>query len=185
MIMAMRAGLLIAIFAFCVPSAAVADQTDRRLDALFEELRTGDGGDADALAERIQEIWADSQSDTVDILFDRAVSAADAGNLDLAGALLDHSIGLAPSFAQAYALRGAIRLRSDDQTGSLTDFSRAIELEPRQFDARIALAEIMLAGGDKRGAYAMLQKALEWNPHEEHARERARKLRDQLDGQEI
>ncbi len=181
----MRAGLFSLIFALCAPAAAFADQTDQRLDALFEELRTGDGGDADALVERIQDIWADSQSDTVDVLFERAISAADARQFDLAGALLDHAIGLAPSFAQGYALRGAVRLQADNQTGSITDFSRAIELEPRQFEARIALAEIMLAGGDKRGAYAMLQKALEWNPHEEHARERARKLRDQIDGQEI
>jgi len=181
----MRAGLISLIIALFVPTAAFADQTDPRLDALFEELRTGDSGDADGAAERIQEIWADAQSDTVDILFERALSAADAGKLDLAGALLDHAIGLAPNFAQAYALRGAVRLRDGDQTGSITDFSRAVELEPRQFEARIALAEIMLGSGDKRGAYEMLQKALEWNPHEVHARERARELRDQLDGQEI
>lgn len=185
MMSAMRAWIFAAILAFCVPSAALADQTDKRLDSLFEELRTGDGADAGATVERIQEIWADAQSDTVDVLFARAVAAAEAGRFDLAGTLLDHVVGLAPSFAQAYALRGSIRLRADDQTGSITDFSRAIELEPRQFEARIALAEIMLAGGDKRGAYAMFEKALEWNPHEEHARERARKLRDQLDGQEI
>ncbi|OFX04329.1 MAG: hypothetical protein A3E78_14530 [Alphaproteobacteria bacterium RIFCSPHIGHO2_12_FULL_63_12] len=185
MMPAMRVALLTAIVAFCAPSAALADQTDQRLDALFEELRTGDGADAAAAVERIEAIWADAQSDTVDILFERAVAAADAGKIDLAGALLDHAVGLAPSFAQAYALRGAVRLREDDQAAAITDFSRAIELEPRQFEARIALAEIMLAGGDKRSAYAMLQKALEWNPHEEHARMRARKLRDDLDGQEI
>ena len=182
---AMRARVLTAIVAFLVPTAALADQTDKRLDALFAELRTGEGADAGATSERIQEIWADAQSDTVDLIFERAIAAADAGEIDLAGVLLDHAIGLAPSFAQAYAFRGAVRLRGDDQTGSIADFSRAIELEPRQFEARIALAEIMLAGGDKRGAYDMFEKALEWNPHEEHAAERARKLRDQLDGQEI
>jgi hypothetical protein len=31
----------------------------------------------------------------------------------------------------------------------------------------------------------MFQKALEWNPHDDHARRRARTLRRELDGQEI
>jgi len=168
-----------------VSAPAYADQTDPRLDQLFEELRTGDARDADASAARIEEIWSDSQSDTVDLLYQRAVAAADAGEFGLAAALLDTATGLSPSFAQAYVVRGAIRLRLDDQPGSVEDFTRAIELEPRHFGARIALAEIMLAGGDERSAYEMLQRALEWNPHEQHARERARKLRNRLDGQEI
>jgi len=164
---------------------AAADQTDVRLDDLFEELRTGDGVSAEATVERIQEIWRDSQSDTVDLLYNRAEAAITAENTDLAAALLDHAIGLTPSFAQAYALRGAVRLKLDDQSGSIADFTRAIELEPRQFEAAIALAEFALAGGDKRGAYSLFQKALEWNPHEPHARNRAKMLRDQLNGQEI
>ncbi len=183
--MPMRASLLAIFAVLAVPSAAFADQTDARLDALFEELRTGDARAADATVERIQAIWADSQSDTVDVLYERASAAATAGALDLASALLDHAIGLAPSFAQAYALRGSVRLRLEDQVGSIADFTHTIELEPRQFEASIALGEIMLASGDKRGANAMFQKALEWNPHENHARERARKLRTQIEGQEI
>lgn len=177
--------IFFALFAAVAATPARADQTDSRLDALFEELRTGDGQGAEATVERIQEIWADSQSDTVDVLYARAEAAASAENYDLAGALLDHVLGLSPSFAQGYALRGAVRLSAEDAPGALADFTRAVELEPRQFEATIAIAEVMLAGGDKSGAYDMLQKALEWNPHEKHARDRARKLREELNGQEI
>ncbi len=162
-----------------------ADQTDARLDALFEQLRTGESDDAETLAAEIDALWTDSQSDTVDLLVARALDGLEARHFDLAEALLDHAIGLSPHYAQGYALRGAARSASDDQAGAIADFSRAIELEPRHFEARIALAEIMLAGGDIRAAYDMLQKALEWNPYEPHARERARALRQKLDGQEI
>ncbi len=164
---------------------ARADQTDARLDALFEQLRAGDGEDAEAIATEIDAIWTDAASDTVDLLTARALEGLEAQNFDLAEALLDHVVGLSPNFAQGYALRGAARSASEDQAGAIADFSRAIELEPRHFEARIALAEIMLAGGDTRGAYDMLQKALEWNPHEPHGRDRARTLRQKLDGQEI
>ncbi len=181
----MRAAVFALLAGLALAGPAFADQTDPRLDVLFEELRTGDGRDAEGAVGRIQAIWAASQSDTVDLLFERATVALDAGQFDLAGALLDHAIGLSPSFAQAYALRGAVRLNNENTAGAIEDFTRAVDLETRHFEARIALAEIMLAGGDKRGAYDMLQRALEWNPHEPHARDRARKLREELNGQEI
>jgi tetratricopeptide (TPR) repeat protein len=177
---------LLALFAgAAVTSAASADQTDRRLDGLFEELRTGDAFSAEETTGRILEIWADSQSDTADLLYARAVECADGGDFDLALELLDHVVGLSPSFAQAFATRGMLRLGREDQPGAIADFSRVLELEPRQFEVRIALAEILFANNEKRDAYEMFQKALEWNPHDDHARRRARALRRELDGQEI
>ncbi|MEL7488832.1 MAG: hypothetical protein AAGJ87_16665, partial [Pseudomonadota bacterium] len=59
--------------------AAVADQTDSRLDALFAELRTGDAIDAQETTDRIVDIWADAPSDTIDVLYGRAKASADAG----------------------------------------------------------------------------------------------------------
>jgi predicted Zn-dependent protease len=149
------------------------------------ELRTGNGLSAEETVGRIQAIWSDSQSDTVDILFDRAQASAEAGEFALAEALLDTVIGLAPHFSQGWALRGVIRLGGENRAGALADFSRALELEPRQFEVRLALAELHLAGGDKRAAYDLLQQALEWNPHDDRARDLARRLRREIDGQEI
>ncbi len=164
---------------------AAADQTDPRLDGLFEELRVGEALRPEDNVARIMEIWADAESDTVDILYARAQLSANNGAFDLSGALLDHIVGLAPNFAQGYALRGAVRLAQEDRAGAIEDFSKVLELEPRQFEVRTTLAEILLAAGETRDAYEMFQKVLEWNPHNEHARDRARNLRRDLDGQEI
>ncbi len=181
----MRSPFCVLILLLALTAPAGADQTDRRLDGLFEELRAGEAIRAEENIARIMEIWADAQSDTVDILYDRAVKSADRGAFDLAAALLDHVVGLAPNFAQGYALRGAVKLAGDDQQGAIEDFSKTLELEPRHFEVRTALAEILLAGGEERDAYEMFQKVLEWNPHDDHARQRARALRRDLDGQEI
>jgi len=162
-----------------------ADQTDPRLDDLFAELRSGEAVSVEQTTDRILEIWADSASDTVDLLYARALASAEAGDDDLAVALLDHVVGLAPHFAQGYALRGVLRLRAEDRAGAVADFSKTIELEPRQFEVRIALAEILLSSNEKRDAFEMFQKALEWNPHDEHALQRAKSLREDLAGQEI
>ncbi len=178
--------LFCAIFSIAVLTApAVADQTDPRLDGLFEELRVGDAIRAEENIGRIIEIWSDAQSDTVDILYKRAEMSANNGAFDLSAALLDHVVGLAPNFAQGYAMRGAVRLAQEDRAGAIEDFSKVLELEPRQFEVRTALAEILLTAGEERDAYEMFQKVLEWNPHDEHVRNRARKLREDLDGQEI
>ncbi|WP_425409162.1 tetratricopeptide repeat protein [Hyphococcus sp.] len=169
----------------CLSGGAFADQTDPRLDPLFEELRVGDALRAEENIGRIIEIWADAPSDTVDLLYARAEAAADNGAFDLSLTLLDHVVGLAPNFAQGYALRGRVRLAADDRPGAVQDFTRTLELEPRHFEVRATLAELLLAGGEKRDAYEMFQKALEWNPHDENARQRSRVLRRELDGQEI
>ena len=173
---------LIALLA-ALPSAA--DQTDPRLDGLFEELRVGDAQRAEENVARIIDIWSDSQSDTVDLLFERANLAASNGAFDLSLALLDHVTGLAPNFAQGYALRGTVRLTTEDRAGAVEDFSKVLELEPRQFEVRTALADLLLSGGEDRAAYEMFQKALEWNPHDDYVRQQARTLRRQIDGQEI
>ncbi|MEL6361693.1 MAG: tetratricopeptide repeat protein [Pseudomonadota bacterium] len=162
-----------------------ADQADPRLDMLFEELRAGSEVDHKATIARIETIWADSASDTIDVLFARAVSSDSQDESDVAEALLDMIIGMSPHFAEAYAFRGSLRLKQQNQKGAIEDFSRAIDLEPRQFNVRIALADILLANDAKQDAYDMLQKALEWNPHDDYARRRARRLRQEIDGQEI
>lgn len=181
----MRLIMLAVSLALGFVGGALADQTDRRLDDLFLELRSGNALSAEETTGRILAIWSDSQSDSVDILYGRASESMAAGETGLAVALLDHVIGLAPHFAQGFALRGVIRLSQDDHAGAIADFSKAIELEPRQFEVRIALAEILLGNGEKRAAFDMFQKALEWNPHDAHALRRAKALREDLAGQEI
>lgn len=181
----MRLFLLLLSGLLALAAPARADQTDPRLDALFEELRGGDALSAEETTRRILDIWADSPSDSVDLLYARAVASADKGRFDLAAALLDHVVGLAPNFAQGFAMRGVVALAQQDQARAVADFSRALELEPRQFEVRTALAEILLGAGEKRDAYEMYQKALEWNPHDDHARRISRRLRNELAGQEI
>ncbi|MEM8772695.1 MAG: tetratricopeptide repeat protein [Pseudomonadota bacterium] len=181
----MRKPFLLILGPLLWATSATADQTDPRLDLLFTELRTGDAIRADENVSRILEIWSDSSSDTVDLLFARAKESVDNDNADLALALLDHVTGLAPNFAQGFALRGAILMRLGEQDKAVRDFSRVLELEPRHFEVREALANILLASDEKLEAYEMFQKALEWNPHDEDIRRRARALRRELDGQEI
>lgn len=164
---------------------AQADQTDKRLDSLFKELRTGGTVNADANVDRILEIWADSQSDTVDVIYNRALGLYHEGDLKGASLLLTYTRALSPNFMQAYALSGFVKLQDNNQSGALDDFSRAITLEPRQFEVRKALAQLLLASDAKREAYDMIQKALEWNPYDEDLLRMSSKLITEFEGQDI
>lgn len=177
--------VLAILFGLFLISPASADQTDLRLDLLFEELRTGDAVRAEENIARITEIWETSASDTVNLLYARAQEAQSLGQYDLGLALADHVVGLAPNFAEGYALRGALRLTQSDRPGAIEDFSKALALEPRHFEVRGVLAQILLANGELFDAYEMFQKVLEWNPHDENARRQSRVLRRDIDGQEI
>ena len=164
---------------------ASADQTDPRLDELFRELRTGGTANVEANVSRINELWSMSQSDTINLLYERALVLYNKGEHDKALRLLTYVQALSPNFMQAHALSGFTRLSIDDRAGALRDFGKALELEPRQFEVRKALASLLLANDAKREAFDMVQKALEWNPHDENLIRMARNLRTELAGQEI
>lgn len=180
----MRSGVICLALALVLSAPARADQTDAALDGLFDALRAGDSIAAEETAARIRNIWAHSQSDTANLLYDRAFASAAAGRHDIALALCDHVVGLAPSFAQGYALRGTVKNALGDADGAALDFEKALALEPRQFEVRSSLAELLLAAGRKREAYDMTQEALRWNPHDAEALDRARLLRDILSRQD-
>lgn len=181
----MRVGVCTFLALWLGVGPALADQTDPRLETLFGELRSNDTPSVEATVGRIVDLWSDSQSDTVDILFERARQSFDEGRFDLAAALLDHAVALSPSFAEARALRGAARSALNDPGGAEKDFRAAIQLEQRHFNARISLAEILIGRGEDRAAYAEIQAALKWNPHDRDALALSRALRDRLDGEEI
>jgi len=181
----MRGLIMLCVVFAALTGPAAADQTDPRLDRLFEELRRAPALDAPAIEMEIARIWTDSDSDTIDILMERAAISAEAQDWALVESLMDHAVGLSPSFAEAYVFRGLARLKAGDAGAAGEDFYRAIDLEPRHYGARVALSDLLAGGGEIREAYRMAQEALSWNPHHEGALTRSRRLRRQMDGQEI
>ena len=184
--MAVGPALVSCLMALAVlPGIAHADQTDPRLDELFDELRTGRAVNVDANVGRIQEIWADAASDTTDLLYLRALDRYNEGDYDTALQLLVYIHSLSPNFMQGYALSGYVRLSIGDQAAALSDFSRVLELEPRHFEVRSTLANLLMAAGETRDAFEMVQSALEWNPHDPDLQRLATQLREDITGQDI
>ena len=175
----MRSVLLVLCAGLMTPSAA-ADQTDPRLDALFDALRAPSGTAAEAAATqgRIEAIWYAPPETGVGLLFDRAVAALNAEEAGLALELLTHVTGLAPSYAEGWVLAGHAHSRVGDTGEAAKAYAEAVRLEPRHWTALARLGDLAAEAGDQANALRRYREALLINPHLDEVRARARALQD-------
>ncbi|HEY6669834.1 MAG TPA: tetratricopeptide repeat protein, partial [Methyloceanibacter sp.] len=141
------------------------------LAQLYEQL--GKVPDAEAAApimEAIQHIWRISGSDTVDLLMARAARFAKEDDLDLALKIIDAAVDMAPDEAEAWDLRAKINYLKKDYDAAIADLKRALDRDPKHYDAMSDLGVVYEAMGSKKEALEAYRKALAVNPFLEQAR---------------
>jgi hypothetical protein len=156
------------------------------LDELFRRLAEAeDEGEAQALAASILRRFAQSGSDTVDLLLARAGAAEAAGAAPLAKSLLDYVLILKPDWPEALVRRGRILGAQGDMAAGLADLEAAARLEPRRFDAFAALGALAEATGDKKRALEAYRRSLAIDPQQDALRKSEEKLSVDVDGRDI
>jgi tetratricopeptide (TPR) repeat protein len=173
----MRPLLAAVVAATLVLFPARADQNDPRLDRLFTQLvavRTLP--EAAAIESKIMEIWAQSGSDTVDVLVARAGLAVTAQDFATAKKLLDSVAEMKPAYAQGWFRRAELLFAMDSQQEAAADLEKALALEPRHFHALALIGRIAEAAGDKGAALAAYRRAVTLNPMLESIARRAGQL---------
>ncbi len=136
------------------------------LAQLYEQL--GKVADAEAAApimEAIQRIWRLSGSDTVDLLMARAERFTKEDDLDLAQKILDAAVDMAPDQAEAWYLRAKIHFLKKDYDAAIADLKRALDRDPKHYDAMNDLGVVYEAMGSKKEALEAYRKALAVNPY--------------------
>src|SRR5262249_13545423 len=127
------------VFAAGVPELRPSAPSRSELDVLFDRLKHAHSDvEADALENRIAEIWSQSSSDTATLLFARGLEAMDADKAP-ALELLTAVTELQPDFAQGWEELGAINAALDAQDAAVLDLQRALALEPRHYGALLGL----------------------------------------------
>jgi tetratricopeptide (TPR) repeat protein len=134
-------------------TSAFADQSDKRLDMLFEQLRA-----------------------TQDV----ELGAAALEQYENALAALNQVVAAAPEYAEGWNTRATLLYLMGDYVASAVDVKRTLALEPRHFGAWSGLGLIYLNLGDERAALAAFSKALEWNPHLSGSRHNLEAVKKQL-----
>lgn len=107
-----------------------------RLDDLFEKLASRtDEQSANLVAEEIWAIWLDSGSASVNLVLRRGSDAGAKGRPKEARVFYNHTVDLAPDFAEGWARSARLALEQKDYNRALNETIKTLSLEPRHFYA--------------------------------------------------
>ncbi|HEY8033276.1 MAG TPA: tetratricopeptide repeat protein [Methylocella sp.] len=169
-----------------VPKPTPEAMRKQVLDGLFDHLRNaGDAGDAQRIAASIARVWLQSDSDTANLLMQRAMVSTQAGQYPLALLLFDKLVALEPGWAEAWNQRATTRFLAGDADGAMTDINRAIKLEPRHFGALVGMGMILQGEGLDKSALEIFNKALAIYPLAPEIQKLVEKLTLEVEGQDI
>ena len=175
--------LILAMLVGCVAwSASVfADQTEARLGALFDELKSSVNlGSALSVERQIWAVWSEVDGEDVNremIIGARALQARDWRQ---AIAAFTNVVELAPSFAEGWNKRATAYYLADQLDASVSDIHTTLSLEPRHFGALSGMGLIFLQQGDFAGALMAFEQVLRVHPQSVPARTHVRELRARL-----
>jgi tetratricopeptide (TPR) repeat protein len=175
--------LLCSVLALGFVTPTFADQTDRRLDGLFERLRaTSSEAEAGAAQQQIWQIWIESDDMLATRLMQEGIQAMVTRQHALALEYFDRLVARAPAFAEGWNKRATVYYLMENYEASVLDIERTLELEPRHFGALSGLGMIYDAIGEPAAALRSFEAAIAINPHLDGARQRIEALRRELAG---
>ncbi|PPJ45636.1 tetratricopeptide repeat protein [Rhizobium sp. KAs_5_22] len=153
------------------------------VDELITELkRERDPEAANRITEDLMETWNDSDSATVDLLMQWALTAASEKRNAAALDFLDQAIVLKPDFVGAWNQRATLHYTMGNYKKAVSDINRVLALEPRHFGALAGLAAILSERGSEEMALKAWERYLEIYPADRQAQEIVIKLSEQLAG---
>ena len=159
-----------------------ADQTNPELDELFEELKQAEvPANIMRIENRILDIWRDPESDSIDLLMNRAIMAMAQQELDVALIHLDDVVELAPDYAEGWNRRATLLYVMKRYEDSISDIEKTVSLEPRHFGAWSGLGNILAEMGRSQAAVKAYEEALSFNPHLDGAKEAVEKLAPKIE----
>ena len=154
------------------------------LDSLLADLkRQPDSAAAKRISQRVWRIWADSGSDTINLLMDRAGKSMTAKMNNVALDLLDQVVRLKPGYAEGWNRRATMHFQRRDFGRALADIEQTLKLDPRHYGAISGFAVIMEQLGHKDRALELWHRVLEIYPANEQAQKKVIDLEEELAGE--
>ncbi|WP_206452833.1 tetratricopeptide repeat protein [Aurantimonas marina] len=169
------------------PDGRAADETPaEERERLFAELRK-EPSDSKArrIASRIERLWRNSGSATVDLLMLRAAEAMAKEKNAAAFDVLDQALVLDPGYAEAWNRRATLNFTAGAWGKSLADIEQTLTREPRHWGALMGLAMILERTGRKDKALETYLRVLAVYPALKSAQDAAGRLSEELVGPAI
>ncbi len=169
-----------------LPVAAFAAAPATPIDKLFAQLKTAERPeDAKPIETQILASFLRSGSPSVDLLMGRADAALQTGNKDVARKLYDSVTDIAPRYAEGWHRRGVMQSEAGQDAQAMVSLQKAVELNPRHFEALEQLGEMLEDYGDKPGALKMYRRAQAIDPQFEGLQRHIDGLSRDVEGQGI
>jgi len=167
------------------PAPAPKTAAEERADLYARLAASTDADETDGLVDRIIGTYAQSGSDTCDLLLSRARKAIGEKEYDAAGKILDATIALLPDWAEGWNARATLRFLSDDYDGSMADIAETLRREPRHLGALLGMAHILEARDKPEEALKVYERVLAIAPHWHNAEKAADKLKASIADHEL
>jgi len=166
---------------------ARAPQTPAEMRAeIYARLAASkDSDETEGLVGLLLASYAQSGSDTCDLLISRAHKAMETKDFDDAERILNATIALRPEWAEGWNARATLRYLDDDYDGSMADVAETLKREPRHLGALLGMASILESRDKKDAALKIYQRVLAIAPHWKSAEEAADKLKAEIAGQDL
>lgn len=179
-------GLLLAVLTGAWLGPACADQADKRLPGLFDQLKaTRSPAEAEAIQQAIWAVWMESDKAEVNLLMLEGVDAMSQGDLKRALAAYDSMVEVAPGFAEGWNKRATVEFMLGDFKASVADIQKTLELEPRHWGALSGLGQIYLGLDNDEAALRAFKRSLEINPFLASVRAKIQEIEAKLEKHKI
>jgi Tfp pilus assembly protein PilF len=178
----MRKFLFLAFLLTATPAFAAPSE----LDKLFGQLAKAENAEeAKPIETKINGLFRQSGSATVDLLMSRAEAALGAQDNKTAEQLLASVTSIAPTYAEGWHARAGMEAAADNDTAAMISLQKVVQLNPRQYEAMVELGGMLEDYGDKAGALKLYRRALALDPQYEGAARKVKALTRSVEGQDI
>ncbi|MGB0087759.1 MAG: hypothetical protein WBP94_20575 [Rhodomicrobiaceae bacterium] len=168
------------------PNQSLRKARQELLSSLYDQLQKADSDEsADLIVSAIEKIWAQSGSDTADLLMQRAGIALKSEKYDLATQILTALTEAEPRFVEGWNQLATIYFLQEDYTNAMRELRHVLALDPRHFKAIEGMGIILRETGHKKAALEVTRRALAINPHLKSAKQAIEELSREVDGQGI
>jgi len=182
----MRAILMTFVLLSASAAATPHAPAESGLDALFAQLhKAGSSDDAKPIEKIILTHFLQSGSASVDLLMSHADTLLGASDPGTAVKILDAVTQIAPGYAEGWHQRGKLEMQAGHDEAAMVSLQKAVNLNPREFEALVELGDMLAQYGAKPAALASYKKALALDPHFEGLDRRVEQLSRDVEGEKI
>lgn len=177
-----RAVVTCSVLATCLlVSPAWADQSDPRLEALFEVLQQSTNFNTIRTTEnRIWEIWLQHANEDVEQLMSLGTERMNLQRYNDALLIFSQVIESYPDFAEAWNKRATLYYIVGNYEASLSDIEQTLALEPRHFGALSGMGLVFIQRQELAKARDAFEELIRVHPNSPNARENLELINERL-----